>query len=113
MYNSDPLCAAVKLLSILKSRSLSLMSAESMIRPFFVREDKIKVPKQERASSLSRLYEENIANQRIYGDGVIVKNPNAVSTVGSDDGGFRIITEAYTASAARDIVGEIIKKLNI
>ncbi len=113
MYNSDPLCAAVKLLSILKNRSLSLMSAESMIRPFFVREDRIKVPKEKRASTLSSLYEENIAVQRIYGDGVIVKKPGAVSTVGSDDSGFRIITEAYTASAARDIVGEIIKKLNI
>mgnify|MGYP003299826912 FL=1 len=73
----------------------------------------MKIPYELRATALARLYEENIAYQRIYGDGVIVKNQSAVSNIGASDGGFRIITEGYTASASRDIVADIIKKLNI
>ncbi len=113
MYMKDPLCTAVRLLSLLKRHSLSLETADCMIRPFFVREDFVKVPSHLRASALARLYEENIAHQRIYGDGVIVKKQAAHANIGASDNGFRIITEGYTASASRDIVAEIIKKLNI
>ena len=113
MYLSDPLCAALKLIALLHSKSISLKEADSALRPFFVREDHIKIPYELRASALSKLYEENIAYQRIYGDGVIVKKPSAVSNIGAADGGFRIITEGYTASASRDIVADIFKKLNI
>ena len=113
MYLTDPLCTTLKLISLLKTNSVSLEEADSTIRPFFVREDFIKIPYELRASALARLYEENIAHQRIYGDGVIVKKPSAISNIGAGDGGFRIITEGYTASASRDIVADIIKKLNI
>lgn len=113
MYMKDPLCTAVKLLSLLKRNSLNLETADCMLRPFFVREDFVKVPSHLRASALARLYEENIAYQRIYGDGVIVKKQAARSNIGASDNGFKIITEGYTASASRDIVSEIIKKLNI
>lgn len=113
MYQSDALCTVVKLLSLLRRHCLSLQTADCMIRPFFVREDFVKLPLELRASALSDLYEENIAHQRIYGDGVIVKTACATANIGASDNGFRIITEAYTVSAARDIVSEIIKKLNI
>lgn len=113
MYMKDPLCTAVKLLSLLKRKDISLETSDCMLRPFFVREDFVKVPSHLRASALARLYEENIAHQRIYGDGVIVKKQAAYSNIGASDNGFKIITEGYTASASRDIVSEIIKKLNI
>mgnify|MGYP003301415799 CR=1 FL=1 len=113
MYLNDPLFTAVKLLSLLHAKSLSLEEADRALRPFFVREDYVKIPYELRATALAKLYEENIAYQRIYGDGVIVKNQSAVSNIGASDGGFRIITEGYTASASRDIVADIIKKLNI
>ncbi len=113
MYLCDPLCAALKFISLMHSKSMSIQEADGALRPFFVREDHIKIPYELRASALAKLYEENIAHQRIYGDGVIVKKHSAVSNIGAADGGFRIITEGYTAGASRDIVADIIKKLNI
>lgn len=113
MYMCDVLCTAVKLLSLLKTKGMSLKDSDGILKPFYVREDFVKVPYEKRASSLSKLYEENAVFQRPYGDGVTVKRPSAVSYVGADDCGFKIITEAYNISAARDIVDEIIKQLNI
>ncbi len=112
IFKSDPLACTVKLLSILKKHRITLEEAVKKVRPFFVREDNISVPYEERAEILSRLYEDNIPYQRIYGDGVIIKKDNATSTVGFADKGFRVITEGYNASASSDIVSEIIAKIN-
>ena len=111
IFKSDPLAACIKLLWLLKKNNVRLSYIMRSIGSFFVREDTVKIPLKLRAHTLAKIYEENLPIQRIYGDGVIIKNGNAISTLGICENGFRIITQGYTASAASDIVAEIIDSI--
>lgn len=109
IFRCDPLALSIKLLWLLKKNNVRLHYAVGGTEQFFVREDTVSVPSHLRAHTLARLYEENLPIQKLYGDGVVLKNEKATSTVGMGDNGFRIITQGYSASAASDMVANVIE----
>ncbi len=104
---SDPFCALLRLLAIMKKTEKSLAELGEQTEKFTVRTEYIKTDDGKKGEVLRALYERDLKENSEYSDSVTVKVKRGEASFLPGKNGLRVIIRSYSAEAASSLAEDI------